>query len=159
MATTNNSTLAVTSPIQHKRGTSAMLEASNYVPAAGELVLATDTGEIRGGNGIDVWRNLPSGINLLDKRLHDVETVHEVVLSITATNQLIQQKYIEMPKACDTHRIIRVYLCGLILQQGIDWEVDAKDDVNRLVIAWDGRRLEDLLCENDKLLVYYWERM
>ena len=159
MATTNNSTLAVTSPIQHKRGTSAMLEASNYVPAAGELVLATDTGEIRGGNGIDLWRDLPSGIKLLNKRLFDAETTHEVVMSVILTEEQVQQKYIEMPEACDTNRIIRVYLHGIPLKQGIDWEVSVRNDVNKILIAWDGYTLEDLLHEADKLLISYFERM
>ena len=159
MANANKGTLAVKSPIQHRRGTSAMLEASNYIPAAGELVLATDTGEIRGGNGIDLWRDLPSGIKLLNKRLFDAETTHEVVMSVILTEEQVQQKYIEMPEACDTNRIIRVYLHGILLKQGIDWEVSVRDDVNKILIAWDGYTLEDLLHEADKLLISYFERM
>ena len=159
MATANKGVLAVTSPIQHKRGTSAMLEASNYVPAAGELVLATDTGEIRGGNGIDVWRDLPSGITLLNARLDKAEAVHEVVMSTRLTSKQIQQKYIELPSACDTDRMIRLYLCGMITEKGYDWEVSVKDGVEGVVIAWEGRGLEPLVLEGDNILVNYWERM
>lgn len=46
--------------IQHKRGTSTALAAPNYVPAAGEIVIATDTGEMKSGDGTNTWSNLPS---------------------------------------------------------------------------------------------------
>ena len=60
MATFNEGVMTISGPIQHKRGTSAALAASNYVPAAGEIVIAIDTGEIRGGDGLHTWSNLPS---------------------------------------------------------------------------------------------------
>ena len=56
----NNGSLVVSGPIQHKRGTSVVLIASDFVPAAGEIVIATDTGEIRAGDGVRTWANLPS---------------------------------------------------------------------------------------------------
>lgn len=59
MATITEGVMVLTSPIQHKRGTSAVLETSGYVPAAGEIVIATDTGEMRAGDGINTWANLP----------------------------------------------------------------------------------------------------
>ena len=59
MATFNENVMSI-GIIQHKRGTSAALAASNYVPAAGEIVIATDTGEMKSGDGVNTWSNLPS---------------------------------------------------------------------------------------------------
>ena len=60
MATFNEGNMVITGPIQHKRGTSAALAASSYVPAAGEIVVATDTGEMKAGDGTHTWSALPS---------------------------------------------------------------------------------------------------
>ena len=60
MATFNEGIMTFSGAIQHKRGTSAALTASGYVPAAGEIIIATDTGEIRSGDGVNTWANLPS---------------------------------------------------------------------------------------------------
>ena len=60
MATFENTKMTITGPIQHKRGTSAVLQASDYVPAAGEIIVATDTGEMKAGNGTNTWAQLPS---------------------------------------------------------------------------------------------------
>ena len=59
MTTFNEGVMTITGPIQHKRGTSAALEASDYVPAAGEIVIATDTGKIKVGDGVKNWNDLP----------------------------------------------------------------------------------------------------
>ena len=56
----NDGSLVISGPIQHKRATSVILATSGYVPAAGEIVIATDTGEIRAGDGINTWANLAS---------------------------------------------------------------------------------------------------
>ena len=60
MATINEGIMVLTGPVQHKRGTSAVLATSGYVPAAGEIVIATDTGEMRAGDGVNTWANLPA---------------------------------------------------------------------------------------------------
>ena len=60
MATINNNVLVFNGSLQHKRGKKAALYASDYVPAAGELLVATDTGDIRVGDGVHPWRNLPA---------------------------------------------------------------------------------------------------
>ena len=60
MATFSEGIMTITGPIQHKRGTEAALAASDYVPAAGEIVIATDTGRIKAGNGTATWANLPA---------------------------------------------------------------------------------------------------
>ena len=59
MATINEQKMTI-GVIQHKRGTSAALGASNYVPAAGEIVVATDTGEMKAGDGVKTWAQLPA---------------------------------------------------------------------------------------------------
>ena len=60
MATFSEGIMSFSGAIQHKRGTSTALAASGYVPAAGEIIIATDTGEIRAGDGVNTWANLPS---------------------------------------------------------------------------------------------------
>ena len=60
MATINEGVMVLTGPVQHKRGTTTALAASGYVAAAGEIIVATDTGEIRVGDGTNTWSNLPS---------------------------------------------------------------------------------------------------
>ena len=60
MATFSNNVMTISGPIQMKRGTAAALAASNYVPAAGEIVIATDTGEMKAGDGVNTWSNLAS---------------------------------------------------------------------------------------------------
>ena len=59
MATFNSNVMSISGPIQHKRGTAAALAASDYVPAAGEIVVATDTGFIKVGDGVHTWSELP----------------------------------------------------------------------------------------------------
>ena len=51
---------AKTYTIQLKRGTVAAIMASNYIASPGEIVIATDTGEMRSGDGVNTWSNLPS---------------------------------------------------------------------------------------------------
>ena len=58
MATINNNVMSISGPILHKRGTTAALEASDYVPVAGEIIIATDTGRIKAGDGVNTWANL-----------------------------------------------------------------------------------------------------
>lgn len=60
MATINSSVMTFNGPLQHKRGTSAALEASSYVPAAGEIICATDTGVIKAGDSVHTWSELPT---------------------------------------------------------------------------------------------------
>ena len=59
--------------LQSRRGTSTDLALSEYVPAAGELVIATDTGEIRYGDGVNVWGKLKTCDNT--KISNNLETV------------------------------------------------------------------------------------
>lgn len=60
MATFNENVMTISGPIQHKRGLNAVLAESDYVPAAGELIVATDTGEMKAGDGVKTWAELPS---------------------------------------------------------------------------------------------------
>ena len=68
----------ITSPIQHKRGTTEALEQSNYIPAAGEIVIATDTGLIKAGDGVHTWSELKSGTHdtsALEARIAALENI------------------------------------------------------------------------------------
>ena len=60
MATINNNILTFSGTLQLKRATAAVLATSDYVPAAGEIIGSTDTGEIKFGDGIHTWSQLPS---------------------------------------------------------------------------------------------------
>ena len=53
-----NNILRLSGSIQMKRGTAAALAASNYVPAAGEFIVETDTNRIKIGNGVSNYANL-----------------------------------------------------------------------------------------------------
>ncbi len=60
MANFKNKILELAGAVQHKRATAEVLAASDYVPKAGEIIGATDTGEIKFGDGIHTWSELPS---------------------------------------------------------------------------------------------------
>lgn len=60
MATISNHVMNISGPILHKRGTTAALEASDYVPSAGEIIIATDNGRIKAGDGVHTWSELPA---------------------------------------------------------------------------------------------------
>lgn len=64
MATIVDNILVFNGAIQHKRGSKQALEASDYVPRSGELLVATDTGDIRVGDGLHSWRDLPAPSSL-----------------------------------------------------------------------------------------------
>jgi hypothetical protein len=44
--------------VQHKRGTAAQLAGNNPVISAGEIVVETDTGRTKIGDGSTAWNNL-----------------------------------------------------------------------------------------------------
>lgn len=78
MAIIQDGILNLTSPIQHKRGTTAALEQSNYIPAAGEIIIATDTGLIKAGDGIHTWNELHSSTHdtsALESRIAALESI------------------------------------------------------------------------------------
>ena len=60
MATFNNNVMTFGGRLQMKRGTSDALENSDYVPAAGEIIAAIDTGQIKSGDGTHTWSELPT---------------------------------------------------------------------------------------------------
>ena len=54
----NKGIISLEGALQYKRSSRAYLTVSKYIPAAGELVVATDTGEMRFGDGTNTWSNL-----------------------------------------------------------------------------------------------------
>ncbi len=65
MAIIDNGSLQMSGSLQHRRAFAEEWEASMYVPAAGEICVATDTGETRIGNGVDTWSNLPNPFKVI----------------------------------------------------------------------------------------------
>ncbi len=67
--------------IQQKRATSTVLASSSYIALPGELVVATDTGEIKVGDGVKTWSELPSvggsggDTSALEDRIEALENV------------------------------------------------------------------------------------
>ena len=49
----------MSNPLQMKRGTKLILEASDYVPAEGEPIVELDTGKLKIGNGTAKYSALP----------------------------------------------------------------------------------------------------
>ncbi|MBQ7220803.1 MAG: hypothetical protein IJS28_07480 [Synergistaceae bacterium] len=56
----NEGIMQFTRAIQYKRGISSDLEDLLYIPTEGEIIIATDTGDIRAGDGVHMWKDLPS---------------------------------------------------------------------------------------------------
>ena len=56
----NDNNVGIRGAIQYRRALQAEWEVFTYLPADGEICVATDTGEIRVGNGKNVWKDLPN---------------------------------------------------------------------------------------------------
>ena len=71
----NEGILFLDKSLQCKRGISSDLASSEYVAAVGELIIAIDTGEIRYGDGVNVYRHLKTCDNtIIENNLDTVET-------------------------------------------------------------------------------------
>ena len=80
MATFQNGVMSLNGHIINKHGTLAILESSNYVPSAGELIAATDTGQIRVGDGVHTWSNLP------DKNITEITSAKSRITALETDN-------------------------------------------------------------------------
>ena len=87
MATIKDTVMALAGPIQHKRGTLAALKASDYVPAPGEILVATDTGFIKVGDGVHTWSELPQS-DATEIAANYTETVEGKALDATMGKDL-----------------------------------------------------------------------
>lgn len=79
----------ITSPIQHRRGTTEALESSGYIPAAGEIVIATDTGLMKAGDGVHSWSELPYSNQIsseLESRIAALENILQNVGLLNGDN-------------------------------------------------------------------------
>ena len=67
VASFSNNVLSITGAVQHKRA-AAVLATSSYVPKSGEIIGATDTGEMKFGDGTHTWAELPAfdGTQIVD---------------------------------------------------------------------------------------------
>lgn len=94
MQSINEGVLHLKKSLKYKRGISADLVLSEYVPAEGELVIATDTGELRYGDGINVWRNLKTCDNTII--VNNLETVGAGKVLSAAQGRVLNNRLITL---------------------------------------------------------------
>ena len=117
MATFQNGVMSLNGHIINKHGTLAILEASNYVPSAGELIAATDTGQIRVGDGIHAWTNLP------DKNSDEITSANSRITTLETDNTSNGTRLTELETAKTTQEAEIAYLLDL---SGVNKRSDGK---------------------------------
>ena len=78
MAVIRDNIITFSGAIQHRRGSADTLSVSDYVPLAGELLVATDTGDIRVGDGVHSWAELPTPNKEILQRISALETFNGI---------------------------------------------------------------------------------
>lgn len=71
-----------------RRGTEAQWDLSTYVPGAGELCVATDSGLIKVGDGVNVWTELPNPFDLMYLPLEGTAANSDLLGGISAAGFL-----------------------------------------------------------------------
>lgn len=140
--------LSLNSGLQLRGGRADILQAVNPVLLAREIMIETDTGMLKVGNGTSHWNDLAY------YGQQSTETIYKVIL----TAEHISQKYIELPEDCDTSKFTGLYIQGLITEPGVDWELVEKTDPEKDRIAWNGLELETTAQVGDKVLVSYYKK-
>jgi len=140
--------LSLNSGLQLRGGRADILQAVNPVLLAREIMIETDTGKLKVGDGTTHWNDLAY------YGQHSTETIYKVIL----TAEHISQKYIELPEDCDTSKFTALYIQGLITEPGVDWELVEKTDPEKDTIAWNGLELENTAQVGDKILVSYYKK-
>ena len=133
--------------IQLRGGTAANLTAVNPLLKNREIVVETDTGKAKIGDGTHRWNELAYVGGTLP-----VETS----MNVTLTAQHISQKYIELPSNYDTSRLVTVSIQGILTEQDVDWEVSKKGTTD--LIAWNGLELENIAQVGDKIFITYYKK-
>lgn len=87
------------------------------------------------------------------------EKALEVAYNLILSEQLIRQKYIELPNDCDISRIITLTLQGISMQQGTFWEVIEKSSPEKDLIAWQGLELEKIAQVGDSISISYYKKI
>lgn len=140
--------LSLNSGLQLRGGRADILQAVNPVLLAREIMIETDTGMLKVGNGTTHWNDLAY------YGQQSTETIYKVIL----TAEHISQKYIELPEDCDTSKFTGLYIQGLITEPGVDWVLVEKTDPEKDRIAWNGLELEQTAQVGDKVLVSYYKK-
>ena len=83
--------ITVITPIQHKRGTEAKLAEADYVPAAGEIVVATDTGQLKAGDGEKSWNELPYVGGTANNSV--IESLQQTIQKLTARVTSLENQF------------------------------------------------------------------
>ena len=82
----------------------------------------------------------------------------EVDQDFIITEEILNNKYIELPDDCDTSRSIIVTLSSQILVLGVDYKVIANEYPIKDKIDWNELGLEDILQLDDTLCIIYYKK-
>ena len=82
----------------------------------------------------------------------------EVDQDFIITEEILNNKYIELPDDCDTSRSIIVTLSSQILVLGVDYKVIANEYPIKDKIDWNELGLEDVLQLDDTLCIIYYKK-
>ena len=120
---------------QMRGGTSDNLRAVNPIPVNRELMIETDTGRVKAGDGIHTWTELPY-----------VSVPRNSVSFVLGTDD-IARKSIELPEDCGS--CLDVFVNGLLAEYSSDYKTDNE------TLTWDGLGLDGILQYGDSLTIKY----
>lgn len=146
--TINAGVLKLNSGIQLRGGRAVVLSAVNPVLSEREIMIETDSGKLKIGDGSSHWNELSYYGE------HSTETIYKVIL----TSEHIAQKYVELPEDCDTTKFTGLYIQGLITEPGEDWELVERTAPDKDLISWSGLGLEQTAQAGDKVLISYYKK-
>ena len=150
--TVNDGILLLNGGLQLRGGRAEVLSEVNPVLLEREIMIETDTGKLKVGDGTSRWNELEYYGGQSGEA--STETIHKVIL----TEDNIAQKYIELPEDCDTTKFTALYIQGLITEPGVDWAIVEKTAPEKDRISWAGLGLESTAQSGDKVLVSYYKK-
>ena len=161
-------TLKLNGVIQLRGGISSVLSTVNPLVKKREIMVEIDTGKMKVGDGVKRWNSLNysggemtlppnDGNSYVMKNGQWVQVSAsgeslpiEARYDVTLTAQHVSQKYITLPNDCDTTKLIKVYIQGLLTEQDTDWELNGNK------IAWNGLELESIAQVGDRIFITYY---
>ena len=130
--------------IQLRGGLASVLRSVNPLPARREIMVEIDTGQLKAGDGIKRWNELPYvGVS-------SAVMPNEKTYGIILTDSYISQKYISLPDNCDTTKPIELFIQSFPTERDIDWELNGNK------ISWDGLELDGFAQAGDKVFIKYY---
>lgn len=127
--------IVVRGVFQMRGGSSDNLRAVNPVPVDRELMIETDTGRVKCGDGIHCWTELPY-----------VSAPRNSVSLVLGADD-IERKSIRLPEDCGT--CLDVFVNGLLAEYGSDYEINGE------TMSWSGLALDGLLQSGDRISIKY----